>query len=54
MDDILTAFGAEVGDLAGTVQKEFGLEAAAKAGGSKPKQANLVQTVANRREVLAT
>ncbi len=31
MDDVLTAFGAEVGDLAGTVQKEFGLEAAAEA-----------------------
>jgi CBS domain-containing protein len=29
MDDVLTAFGAEVGDLAGAVQKEFGLEAAA-------------------------
>ena len=26
MDDVLTAFGAEVGDLAGAVQKEFGLE----------------------------
>ena len=31
MDDVLTALGAEVGDLAGTVQKEFGLEAAAQA-----------------------
>jgi CBS domain-containing protein len=31
MDDVLTALGAEVGDLAGTVQKEFGLEAAAEA-----------------------
>ena len=30
-DDVLTALGAEVGDLAGTVQKEFGLEAAAEA-----------------------
>jgi CBS domain-containing protein len=29
MDDLLTAFSAEVGDLAGVVQKEFGLEAAA-------------------------
>jgi CBS domain-containing protein len=29
MDDVLTAFGAEVGDLAGAVQKEFDLEAAA-------------------------
>jgi len=29
MDDVLTAFGAEIGDLAGAVQKEFGLEAAA-------------------------
>jgi hypothetical protein len=29
MDDVLTGFGAEVGDLAGAVQKEFGLEAAA-------------------------
>ncbi len=28
MDDLLTAFSAEVGDLAGAVQKEFGLEAA--------------------------
>ena len=27
MDDVLTALGAEVGDLAGTVQKEFCLEA---------------------------
>ena len=27
MDDVLTVLGAEVGDLAGTVQKEFGLEA---------------------------
>lgn len=26
MDDVLTAFGAEAGDLAGIVQKEFGLE----------------------------
>ena len=32
MDDVLMAFGAEVGDLAGTVQKEFGLEAAAAVG----------------------
>jgi CBS domain-containing protein len=31
MDDVLTALGAEVGDLAGAVQKEFGLEAAAEA-----------------------
>jgi CBS domain-containing protein len=31
MDDVLTALGAEVGDLAGTVQKEFDLEAAAEA-----------------------
>jgi predicted transcriptional regulator len=31
MDDVLTALGAEVGDLAGTVQKEFGLEGAAEA-----------------------
>ncbi len=31
MDDVLTALGAEVGDLAGTVEKEFGLEAAAEA-----------------------
>ena len=29
MDDVLTAFGAEVGDLAGAVQKEFNLEATA-------------------------
>ena len=29
MDDLLTAFSAEVGDLAGTVHKEFGLETAA-------------------------
>jgi hypothetical protein len=29
MDDVLRAFGAEIGDLAGAVQKEFGLEAAA-------------------------
>jgi CBS domain-containing protein len=28
MDDVLTAFGAEARDLAGIVQKEFGLEAA--------------------------
>ena len=28
MDDLLTVFGTEVGDLAGAVQKEFGLEAA--------------------------
>ena len=28
MDDLLTAFSAEVGNLAGAVQKEFGLEAA--------------------------
>jgi CBS domain-containing protein len=27
MDDVLTAFGAEVGDLAGAVQKELSLEA---------------------------
>jgi CBS domain-containing protein len=26
MDDLLTAFSAEVGDMAGTVQKEFNLE----------------------------
>lgn len=32
MDDVLTAFGAEIGDLAGAVQKEFGLEAAASVG----------------------
>jgi hypothetical protein len=32
MDDVLTAFGAEAGDLAGAVQKEFNLEAAAFAG----------------------
>jgi CBS domain-containing protein len=32
MDDVLTAFGAELGDLAGAVQKEFGLEAAASVG----------------------
>jgi CBS domain-containing protein len=31
MDDVVMALGAEVGDLAGTVQKEFGLEAAAQA-----------------------
>jgi CBS domain-containing protein len=31
MDDVVTALGAEVGDLAGTVQKEFGLEAGAQA-----------------------
>ncbi|HXG53143.1 MAG TPA: CBS domain-containing protein [candidate division Zixibacteria bacterium] len=31
MDDVLRAFGAEVGDLAGAVQKEFGLEAKAAA-----------------------
>lgn len=29
MDDVMTAFGAEIGDLAGAVQKELGLEAAA-------------------------
>ena len=29
LDDVLTTFGAEIGDLAGAVQKEFGLEAAA-------------------------
>ena len=29
MDDMLTAFGAEAGDLAGVIQKECGLEAAA-------------------------
>jgi CBS domain-containing protein len=29
MDDLLTAISAEIGDLAGTVHKEFGLEAAA-------------------------
>ncbi|MGE5217649.1 MAG: CBS domain-containing protein, partial [Chloroflexota bacterium] len=29
LDDLLMAFSAEVGDLAGTVHKEFGLEAAA-------------------------
>ena len=29
IDDLLTAFGAELGDLAGAVQKEFSLEAAA-------------------------
>lgn len=28
MDDVLTTFGAEIGDLAGAVQKELGLEAA--------------------------
>jgi CBS domain-containing protein len=33
MDDVLTALGGEIGDLAGTVQKEFGLEAAAQAPG---------------------
>jgi CBS domain-containing protein len=27
MDDVLTAFGAEMGELAGAVQKELGLEA---------------------------
>ena len=32
LDDVLTAFGAELGDLAGAVQKEFGLEAAASVG----------------------
>lgn len=32
MDDVLTAFGAELGDLAGAVQKEFGLETAASVG----------------------
>ena len=32
MDDVLTAFGAELGDLAGAVQKEFGLESAASVG----------------------
>ena len=34
LDDVLTAFGAELGDLAGAVQKEFGLEAAASGGPS--------------------
>jgi CBS domain-containing protein len=28
MDDVLTAFSAEVGELAGAVQKEFGMETA--------------------------
>ena len=32
MDDVLTAFGAELGDLAGAVQNEFGLETAASVG----------------------
>jgi hypothetical protein len=32
MDDVMTAFGAEIGDLAGAVQKELGLEAAASMG----------------------
>ena len=32
MDDVLTAFGAEAGDLAGVVQKEFSLEAEALPG----------------------
>ena len=32
MDDVLTAFGAELGDMAGAVQKEFGLETAASVG----------------------
>lgn len=31
LDDVLTALGAGAGDLAGVVQKEFGLEAAALA-----------------------
>ena len=31
MDDVLTALGPEVGDLAGTVEKEFVLEASAEA-----------------------
>jgi CBS domain-containing protein len=34
MDDVLAAFGMEAGDLAGVVQKEFNLEAAAFAGSS--------------------
>jgi CBS domain-containing protein len=31
MDDMLTAFGTEIGELAGAVQKELGLEAATPA-----------------------
>ena len=36
MDDVLSALGGEVRDLAGTVQKEFGLEAAIEEASRQP------------------